>query len=219
MRLPIANKGTVRAAGYGILLALALIVPTFLGFAIASGAESSPPRPGEPTATPSGLALDSPPSTSQQQVVSEIPVGDAPSTAEEALTRQDNDVAGIPLLRYSTPATGEIRLENGDVIPLSDDVRLVINLSPYPPNTFDVAIDFSVTQNGEPITDAVIDTVWDMIVMGHGPFETQIPHVSDGTYSASYDFFMFGPWQLDVEIQIPGTDPIAFAISIYVWPI
>ena len=189
-----------------------------LGFAVASGAESRPPGPNTATA-PQIDSITTGANTDDQQVISQVPVGDAPSTAEEALTRREDAVAGIPRIRYITPVTGEVRLNNGDVIPLGDDVQMAIQVSPFPPDAFEIGIEFTLTRNGEPITDAAIDTVWDMIVMGHGPFETRIPHISAGTYSVSYDFFMFGPWQLDTDIQIPGIDPIEFSISIYVWPV
>jgi len=210
--------GTRRTVSYGLLGALALLVPTVLGFAVASASESRPPQPGEPAATQTS-SVDRGVDTTQLPVATQAPIGDAPSTAEEALTRQDEAVAGIPRLRYTTPATGEVRLNSGDVIPMGNDVVLTIEMTPFPPTTFDIEFDLLLSQNGVPITDAVIDTRWDMIVMGHGPFETRIPHITDGRYSASYDFFMFGPWQLDTELQIPGIDPIEFSISIYVWPV
>lgn len=210
--------GTRRTVSYGLLGTLALLVPIVLGFAVASASESRPPQPGETVATQAS-SVDRVVDTTQQQVATQAPIGDAPSTAEEALTRQDEAVAGIPRLRYTTPATGEVRLNSGDVIPLGNDVVLTIEMTPFPPTTFDIELDLSLSQNGVPITDAVIDTQWDMIVMGHGPFETRIPHVTDGLYSTSYDFFMFGPWQLDTEIQISGADPLEFAISVYVWPL
>lgn len=217
MHLPAWERSTVRTGSYGLALAFALTLPMLLGFAVASGGESRPPGPEATTTpwTPNVTDVN----TGGQEVISQVPVGDAPSTAEEALTRREDAVAGIPRIRYITPATGEVRLNNGDVIPLGDDVQMTIQVSPFPPNTFKEEIEFTLTRNGEPITDAAIDTVWDMIVMGHGPFETRIPHISDGTYATSYDFFMFGPWQLDTDIQIPGIDPIEFSISIYVWPV
>jgi len=218
MNLPSWEKGTVRTGSYGLAFAFALILPMILGYAVASGGTTRPPRAGELT-TPQAASITTGADTDEQQVITGVPVGDAPSTAEEALTRRENAVAGIPRIRYITPETGEVRLNNGDVIPLGDDVQMTIQVSPFPPNTFKEEIEVTLTRNGEPITDAAIDTVWDMIVMGHGPFETRIPHVSDGTYATSYDFFMFGPWQLDTELQIPGIDPIEFSISIYVWPV
>lgn len=218
MRLLAAEKGRLRTGSYGLLLLFALTLPTLLGFVVASAGESRPPSPDETTAA-QNPSNDSGVSTGEQQVVSQVPSGDAPSTAEEALTRRQDSVAGIPRIRYITPVTGGVRLNNGDVIPLGNDVLMTIQVSPFPPDTFDVGIELALTRNGDPITDAAIDTVWDMIVMGHGPFETRIPHVSGGTYSNSYDFFMFGPWQLDTELQIPGIDPIEFSISIYVWPV
>jgi len=218
MHLPKWEKGTVRTGSYGLALAFALTLPMLLGFAVASGGESRPPSP-DTTTTPRTNSVATSINTNSQEVISQVPVGDAPSTAEEALTRRDDAVAGIPRIRYITPATGEVRLNNGDVISLGYDVQMTIQLSPFPPDTFKEELEVTLTRNGEPITDAAIDTVWDMIVMGHGPFETRIPHISDGVYATSYDFFMFGPWQLDTEIQIPGTDPIEFSISIYVWPV
>jgi len=218
MHLPAIKKGALRTGSYGLLLAFALTLPMLLGFAVATGGESRPPGP-DATTNPRTNSIATSANTDKQQVISQVPVGDAPSTAEEALTRSENAVAGIPRIRYITPVTGEVRITNGDIIPLGDDVRMTINVSPFPPNAFKEEVELTLTRKGEPITDAVIDTVWDMIVMGHGPFETRIPHVSDGTYAVSYDFFMFGPWQLNTELQIPGIDPIEFSISIYVWPL
>jgi hypothetical protein len=219
MRLSIAEGTTSRAAFFGTLFFALLVIPTTLGFAVASAGESRPPDPAQvqildpPTA---GNATTS--GTDQQQVVSQVPIGDAPSTAQEALTRQQEDVAGIPRLRYITPATGEVRINNGDVIPLGNDVFMTVNVSPFPTDRFQVDVELTITRDDAPITDAVIDTNWDMIVMGHGPFASNIPHTSGGTYAVSYDFFMFGPWQIDTDLKIPGIDPIDFSISIYVWP-
>jgi len=218
MHLPAIREGALRTGNYGLLLAFALTLPIVVGFAVASGGESRPPGP-DATTNPRTSSISADVTTKGQQVISQVPVGDAPSNAEEALTRREGPIAGIPRIRYITPVTGEVRLHNGDVIPLGHDVEMVIQVSPFPPNTFEVGIELTLTRHGKPISDAAIDTVWDMVVMGHGPFETQIPHVSDGTYVVSYDFFMFGPWQLDTELQIPGIDPIEFSISIYVWPV
>ena len=93
-----------------------------------------------------------------------------------------------------------------------------MSISPFPPADFHVDVGIELTREGQPVTEAAIDTIWDMIFMNHGPFETQIPHVGQGAYRASYDFFMFGPWQLDTTVRLPGSEPIDFAISVYVWP-
>ena len=218
MSLPIAEGTTSNTALFGALFVALIVIPTALGFAVASAGESRPPDPAQVQILEPSTADSTTESTTQQQVVSQVPVGDAPSTAQEALTRQDENVAGIPRLRYITPATGEVRIDNGDAIPLGDDVLMTVNVSPFPTNTFKVDVELIITRDGVPVTDAVIDTVWDMIVMGHGPFLSTVPHASNGTYAVSYDFFMFGPWQIDTDLTIPGIDPIDFSISIYVWP-
>jgi hypothetical protein len=219
MRLSIAEGSTSRAAFFGALFIALLVIPTTLGFAVASAGDSRPPDPAQVQILEPPSAGDATTSaTDQQEVVSQVPIGDAPSTAQEALTRQDENVAGIPRLRYITPATGEVRIDNGDIVPLGNDVLMTVNVSPFPTDQFQVDIELIITHNDLPVTDAVIDTTWDMIVMGHGPFLSHIPHTSDGTYVVSYDFFMFGPWQIDTDLKIPGIDPIDFSLSIYVWP-
>jgi hypothetical protein len=218
MRLPFAEGESRRTAFYAVLLIVLIIGPTILGFTVASAGVSQPPDPNTAAPTASASSGTSEVSSDPQLVVTQVPVGDAPSTASEALTRQDDAVAGIPRLRYITPETGEVRLNNGDTIPLGDDIRMTLNVSPFPPDAFDVDVEIELTRDGQPITDASINTVWDMIVMGHGPFVSPIPHQNGGTYTVHYDMFMFGPWQLDTTLSIPGLDPIEFALSLYVWP-
>ncbi len=121
-------------------------------------------------------------------------------------------------IRYDT-GSGPVSIQNHAVIPLADGLRAEIALDPYPPNTFDVSVDlFLTTADGEPVTESEVNVTWDMAVMWHGPFETRLNENRDGHYSATFDMFMFGPWQLDARLVIPGHDPQPLSLLIYVWP-
>ncbi len=214
MRNP--DRGMLRTAGFGVLLCTLLVVPALAGFAIAGTARLEAPAPN---AAP--VRSDSPQASSAPdagQVISRTPVGQVPASAEDALTRQQADNGGLPRIQYVFDASGYIRLGNGDVIPLGDGVEVAVAVDPYPPSDFDMDVQYTVTADGVAVDDAVVDTTWDMVFMYHGPFETEMAHIGDGRYRASYDFFMFGPWEVQTRLQIPGYDPIDFAVSIYVWP-
>lgn len=216
MHLPTAARGPVRSAFYGALLVGLLLVPTLIGFAVADAGTTRPPDPATTTRPPTGSSGAT--AAAAPQTAIQAPAGDAPSSAEDALSRQDGDVAGIPRLRYISPETGEVRIDNGDSVPLGGGLELAVSIAPFPPSDFHVDVGMELTRDGRPVTDASIDTIWDMIFMNHGPFETEILHFGDGAYRASYDFFMFGPWQLDTTVRVPESDPIDFAVSVYVWP-
>lgn len=133
---------------------------------------------------------------------------------------QPAETAERSRLRYLDTEGTAVEFQNGSSIPLADDLGLEVFVSPYPPDTFDVSVDFYLTDaRGEPVTDAEISVVWDMIFMTHGPFLVSPEHIGGGHYVTSYDFFMFGPWELDAAIS-RGTGAEAQAVlAIYVWPV
>ncbi len=126
---------------------------------------------------------------------------------------------GIVRIRYETP-DGTTALANGGMIPIGDDLQLQVSISPFPPTDFDVDVEFRLTTStGGPIDDASVRAEWDMPFMFHGPFETAFEPSGDGRYTAPFDFFMFGPWELMTFVSAPGHPPSEpLALSIYVWP-
>jgi hypothetical protein len=114
----------------------------------------------------------------------------------------------------------QIEIPNHGLVPLGDDLVLEVAVGPYPPTTFDLDVELILrTAAGEPITDAVISTVWDMSIMYHGPFNTDFTSLGDGRYAAFFDLFMVGPWELNLTILVPEQgNPQQVTIRVYVWP-
>jgi len=196
------DEDVAQAASRGLMLvaALFIIVPAAIGlFILRSGA--TPPPPG---------AADDP------SFVPELGEGDAadgPTSAD--LLRPGGAATGR--MRYQS-ATAEANLANGGIISLPGGMELAVTVSPFPPTEFTTDVELRLTDAaGSPVTNAVITTEWDM-VMVHGPFFTAFEHVGDGLYRApSFDFFMFGPWQIDAAIVTPQ-DEVAVSLAIFVWP-
>ncbi|MDX1691114.1 MAG: hypothetical protein R3290_08855 [Acidimicrobiia bacterium] len=199
---------------FGVALVALVVLPIVTGFAIAGSTEPLPPDPTTPAAVGNGSSTPT-----SGPVVSDRPVGEAPLSAEDALSRQEGDVGGFARLQYAIDDSGQVRLRNGAAIPLRNDLELVVELSPFPANRFDIDVRYVVQRpDGTPVSDAEIDVTWDMTFMYHGPFHTEMPAVAPGTFESSFDFFMFGPWYLDTTVSVPGTDPIDLRVSVYVWP-
>lgn len=127
--------------------------------------------------------------------------------------------SGPVRIKYEGP-NGTESVANGGLVPLGDNLQLGVSVNPYPPTSFDVDVDLHLTTvDGEPVADADVLAVWDMVVMYHGPFETNFVNLGNGHYAAPFEFFMFGPWELMTHISSPTHgSPEQIALSIYVWP-
>jgi hypothetical protein len=206
-------------AHLAVVLAL-LLVPTLAGFTVANSASPTADAVQDPgTAADPGATGTTTARTSSQDVVSDRPVGLVPSSAEEALSREVDDDSAFPRLQYAIEDSGAIRIGNGGVITLGNGLELVVELDPYPADQFDVDVRYRLQRaDGAPIDNATIDVEWDMRFMFHGPFDTRMDPIGDGTYASSYEFFMFGPWYLDTTVTVPGVPPIDLSLDIYVWP-
>lgn len=144
--------------------------------------------------------------------------GQEPVTIEDALTPRTDDVAESRITWLRDTGFGE-PLPNGGAIPLGDGLAVAVTVVPYPPINFDPAtVDFAVTRDGQPVTDAAMTISYDMRFMQHGPFPLDLGTAATGHFTSTYNFFMFGPWQIDATVTLPGAAPVAFSISIYVWP-
>jgi hypothetical protein len=217
MPLPAIDTASRRNLLLGGLLALLLVVPTALGFAVANAGESRPPTAAEEasaTTTPRTGISD----IDQSELISDAPLANAPSTAADALTRTGEEALGLARITFDSDATGRLRVDNGGTVPLAGGYEVKVAISPYPPDRFDLFVHIELLRDGVPVTDATIDTVWDMTLMGHGPFETRLTPIGGGAYETNYAFFMFGPWAVDATATMPGVDPLEFRLSFYIWP-
>jgi hypothetical protein len=203
---------TAKRAGLGVAAGILLVVPVVAGWQVA-GAADLEVAPVDETGPTSELPdLPSP----GNPVVVESGTGQEPVTADDALTPRPADEATsrIRLLRDDGTQTA---LLNGDAIQLGDGIEVAVSLSPYPPARFDVNVGFAVTRDGVPVDDASVSVAYDMLFMTHGPFTKTLTGIG-GEYASDYDLFMFGPWGLEPTITIPGSEPLSFQISVYVWP-
>ncbi len=130
-----------------------------------------------------------------------------------------NDNAGLSPLHYVT-SEGPVSIQNGGQIPINQNLQATATISPYPPDSFHMDVDlYLTTSENQPVIDAEVAAEWDMVVMWHGPFETEFTNVGEGHYVASFDLFMFGPWQLITSFQLPGqANTNEVELSVYVWP-
>ena len=143
--------------------------------------------------------------------------GGEPVSAEDALTPTRSADNGPRRIKYLV-GDGWVPIDNGGTVPLGDGLEVTVTLTPYPPTEFDCATDFLLTQNGEPVTNAEISLVYDMFIMGHGPFTTPVENLGGGRYRTDHDFFMYGPWELIPTVRIPGNPTTEFTLSVYIWP-
>jgi hypothetical protein len=192
-----------------------IVVPIGLGFRVA-GADTITFASG--TQAPV-VTVTSPGDTS-----TELPdaidsaTGEEPVTIEDALTPRPDEITQSRIT-WLRPGVVAVPVPNGGAITIADSVEVTITAEPYPPDNFDPArVDFVVTRNGETVEGATMWAQYDMRLMLHGPFPVDLGTGTDGVFSLVYQPFMFGPWQVDASVSLPGSDPIAFSISIYVWP-
>jgi len=141
-----------------------------------------------------------------------------PTSPEDALTPARTDDDGPRRLSYLV-GDGWMPMDNGGAVPLDNGLEITVTLTPYPPIDFAARADFLLTRGGVPVTDAEISLVYDMFIMGHGPFEAVAENVGDGHYRSDFDFFMFGPWELIPTVRVPGVPSTEFTLSLYIWPV
>lgn len=189
-------------------------LPVTLGLQVAHAGRVDPT-----TSTDSEVIV---PSTAPVSGVLPDPVGSSsgqdPFTVADALTRLSDDEVRSRL-KWLRDDGVSVPMLNGGTIPLGDGYEAVVEVDPYPPVNFDpVTVTITLARNGSPVTDASLSVRYDMLYMKHGPFPIELPPTSDGTYTATYHFFMFGPWGITADMAIPGVAPRSFTISILVWP-
>ncbi len=184
-----------------IAAVLVLAVPSVIGLVLLRSGSS----PDEPRSTPSLIVINQ--------------SADGSEVGSEELLRPATETVADERLRYLDADGLAVDLPNGGTIPLGADMNLEVFVAPYPPDTFEVAVDFYVTTSGgDPVEDAEIVVNWDMIFMTHGPFLTEVEHIGGGHYLADFDLFMFGPWEFEALVATGPGEPDRAVMSIYVWP-
>jgi hypothetical protein len=67
---------------------------------------------------------------------------------------------------------------------------------------YDTPMKISVTDaNGKPVSDATVELVVTMIDMDHGEHKWPARMIAPGVYEGKANFFMVGPWNLDVRVK------------------
>lgn len=194
-----STTGTTRTLTYAALALALLLVPTAAGFALAGSVDDPAPGSDGPADAVSSTSL-----------ATDAPIGGADA---------GEDDSPFPRLQYSTGDAFAVPLADGGVVPLGNGVELVIDLDPFPADRLEIDVRYRLQRaDGAPIDNAAIDVAWDMRFMLHGPFETRMEAVGDGTYASTFDFIMFGPWYLDTTVDVPGVPPVDVSIDVYVWP-
>jgi hypothetical protein len=144
--------------------------------------------------------------------------GQEPVTIEDALTRRSDEEIETRITWLRPDGLG-VGVVNGGAIDLGSGYAVTVTVTPYPPVNFDpMTVDFAMTHDGATVEGAAMTVSYDMRFMAHGPFPLDLGNGTVGTFTSTYNFFMFGPWQIDATVTLPGSEPIQFSISIYVWP-
>ncbi len=143
--------------------------------------------------------------------------GDEPTSAADALTPTNGGDDSPRRIKYLV-GDGWVPIPNGGSVPIDGGMSVTVTLDPYPPVDFACRADLYLTRDGAPVTDAEITVVYDMFIMGHGPFDTTFENRGDGHYVADFDFFMFGPWELLPTVRVAGGSTAEFTLSLYIWP-
>ena len=68
-----------------------------------------------------------------------------------------------------------------------------------------------IDAKGQPVTGASVEYVVNMIDMDHGEHKSQTKMVEPGVYEGKVNFFMIGPWWLDVRAK-RGSDAITHKV-------
>jgi hypothetical protein len=204
-----------RTAALAATAVVAIIAPVGLGLRLAAADEitfrSGMQEPIVVVTTPDGSVTELP------EVVAGG-TGQEPVTIEDALTPRSAEEAESRITWLRPDGLG-VPVVNGGSIDLGYGIVTTISVDPYPPVNFDpMTVNFALTKDGAPLAGATMTVSYDMRFMAHGPFFLDLGSGAAGTFTSTYSFFMFGPWQIDATVVAPGSAPIEFSISIYVWP-
>ncbi len=98
----------------------------------------------------------------------------------------------------------QIFIRNGGQVVLDDGLAVELFLDPYPPTTLRSWLDFYLTKDGEPVTDASMGIEYDMLAMAHGSFWGEAEKLGGGHYLFTLDYIMYGAWDQLVTVRYGG---------------
>lgn len=98
----------------------------------------------------------------------------------------------------------QIFIRNGGEVVLDDGLAVELFLDPYPPTTLRSWLDFYLTKDGEPVTDASMGIEYDMLAMAHGSFWGEAEKLGGGHYLFTLDYIMYGAWDQLVTVRYGG---------------
>lgn len=89
---------------------------------------------------------------------------------------------------------------------LGDGLSMEVFVDPYPPTRLTTWVDLFLSRGpgGRPVSDAEVIMEYDMRFMYHGPFKVIGDNLGDGHYLFTLDYIMYGAWDQDLEIHLPG---------------
>lgn len=186
------------------VFAVVAVAVAILAIACGGAPDAEPKDPSGPTPTaiagdPSPAATSAPSAaTGQSTAAPLLPSGSAanePYVPEDSVDTQDK--------RLNVTVGGKtVYIRNGGQVVLGDGLAVEIFADPYPPATLTSFLDFYLTRDGEPVTDASMGIEYDMLAMVHGPFNSVADNIGGGHYLFKLNYIMFGAWDQTVTVRI-----------------
>jgi hypothetical protein len=97
-----------------------------------------------------------------------------------------------------------VPIANGASVPIVDDIVAEVFVSPYPPGIrADLDLYLLHGRDGEPITDAKVELISEMVFMDHGSYALSGKSVGEGHYVMPLNFLMYGEWVMEIYIRAP----------------
>lgn len=147
--------------------------------------------------------------------IAQLVAGSAAGGSAPLAAPDEPESSRIKYLLGSEP----VYIDNGGAIPIGAGLAMEVFVSPYPPARFDVDLDLHLTRSGEPVEGATVQISYDMMFMGHGPYEATPVERAQGHYGLSLDLSMYGSWVFDITVEAPGgVGSVTVPVAIYVWP-
>jgi hypothetical protein len=183
------------------------------GLLVVAAACSSPATTASPTvAAPSDAQAVETAAIAASVPAASIPAASA-STAAPAVAASPQPKPEGPWVPEWSMADSSSRLNvleeqvfirNGGQVMLEDGLAVELFLDPYPPTTLRSWLDFYLTRDGEPVTDASMGIEYDMFSMYHGPFWGEAEKLGGGHYLFTLDYIMYGAWDQLVTVRYGG---------------
>lgn len=97
-----------------------------------------------------------------------------------------------------------VPLRNGDLVKLKGGLDAGVFVDPFPPSAARSLLDLHLLKEGQPVPDAEVNMVNDMVSMAHGAFKADGKSAGDGHYHFSLKYPMVGVWRQRITIRAAG---------------